>query len=53
MLSRTMGPEFGGSVGVLFYFGNVVCSARYVTACIEGVVKNIGPGGTFADVSFY
>ena len=53
MLSRTMGPEFGGSVGVLFYFANVVCSALYVTACVEGIVKNIGPGGTFAQVNYF
>ena len=51
MLSRTMGPEFGGSVGVLFYFANVVSSALYVSACVEGITKNIGPGGAFAQVS--
>ena len=50
MLSRTMGPEFGGSVGVLFYFANCVSSALYTTACVEGIVRNIGPGGTFAEV---
>ena len=51
MLSRTLGPEIGGSVGILFYFANIVCSGLYVTACVEGLVTNIGPDGAFADVS--
>ena len=51
MLSRTMGPEFGGSVGILFYLANIVCSALYIVACVEGITKNIGQGGPFGSVS--
>ena len=66
MLSRTMGPEFGGSIGeksdqkyflptvslpgFLFYLANIAGSALNVVACTEGVLSNFGPQGALVHV---
>ncbi|XP_051973837.1 solute carrier family 12 member 2-like isoform X2 [Xyrauchen texanus] len=45
LISRSLGPEFGGSIGLIFAFANAVAVAMYVVGFAETVVELLSAAG--------
>ena len=41
LISRNLGPEIGGAVGVLFYLGNAFASSLYILGAIELLLVSV------------
>jgi len=44
LISRALGPEFGGSVGLCFYLGTTVAGAMYILGAVETLKISFWPG---------
>uniref|UniRef100_A0A8D2LFV0 Solute carrier family 12 member 9 n=1 Tax=Varanus komodoensis TaxID=61221 RepID=A0A8D2LFV0_VARKO len=46
MISRTLGPEFGGSIGLMFFLANVCACGVYVLGLVEAILDVFGADGS-------
>lgn len=45
MISRSLGPEFGGAIGIIFYIGQILNASLNVVGFIEPLLVNFGNDG--------
>lgn len=42
MISRSLGPEFGGSIGLMFFLAKVCACGEYVLGLVEAILDIFG-----------
>lgn len=47
MISRSLGPEFGGSIGLIFSLANAVACAMYIVGFCESMTNLLSTFGLF------
>lgn len=50
LISRALGPEFGGAIGIVFSFANSVAAAMYVIGFSETVVSLLSVNSIFINI---
>ena len=51
LISRALGPEFGGAVGVLFYLGTSVASSMYIVGAVEIFLVSAAAAAAVSDAT--
>ena len=49
LISRSLGPPSGGSVGILFYLGTTFAGAMYILGAVEAVLISFVDGSILSD----
>ncbi|CAJ0579474.1 unnamed protein product, partial [Mesorhabditis spiculigera] len=53
MISRNLGPELGGAVGILFYIGTTIAASMYIIGAVEILLLYIVPQAKLFDDVFH
>jgi len=46
MISRSLGPQFGGAIGLMFTVANAIAVAMYIVGFCESLQVSIRPGNS-------